>query len=206
MMWMIHVLRQAGSGRFNQGVSICTRTGDAGTTGLMYNRRVSKTHPRIEACGAVDELNAALGVARAASRDEYIRSRILHIQKDLIDLMGEVATDRQDLARYRADGFRLLSAEAVTPLEKWIGEIESEKISFRGWATPGASAEAAALDLARSIARRAERRVEELLQNGESENRSLQIYLNRVSDLLWLLARRVETGLEGRSTARQGAS
>lgn len=174
-------------------MSICTKTGDQGTTGLMYNRRVPKTHPRIEACGAVDELNAALGVARAASNDEFPRTKLLKIQRELILLMGELATAREDAARYLKDGFEVITPPLVAVLEQWIGELEARKLSFKGWATPGETAEAAALDWARSIARRAERRVEELLITGEIENRLLQIYLNRVSDLLWLLARYAES-------------
>ncbi|MGZ8899639.1 MAG: ATP:cob(I)alamin adenosyltransferase, partial [Limisphaerales bacterium] len=84
-------------------------------------------------------------------------------------------------------------AEFSSPLENWIAEIEAQKISFKHWATPGALPDSAALDMARTIARRAERRVEGLLELGETDNRCIQVYLNRVSDLLWLLARWVET-------------
>ncbi|HTG45361.1 MAG TPA: cob(I)yrinic acid a,c-diamide adenosyltransferase [Verrucomicrobiae bacterium] len=174
-------------------MSICTKTGDAGMTGLMYNRRVSKTDPRIEACGAVDELNAALGLARAATREPLIASKILIIQKELINLMGELATHSDDLQRYVKDGFKLIDPNAPDALEDWIKDLETQKISFKGWATPGATAEAAALDFARTVSRRAERRVQELLESGEVENRNLQIYLNRISDLLWLFARWAET-------------
>lgn len=177
-------------------MSICTRTGDDGTTALLYNRRVPKTHPRIEACGAVDELNSALGLARSspasATDQEFITPKLLQIQKQLVDLMGELATDKEDLARFVRDGFKIVTADFYTPLENWIKEIEAQKISFKGWATPGATPQAAALDLARSIARRAERRVEELLESSLTENRHLQVYLNRLSDFLWLLARRAE--------------
>jgi cob(I)alamin adenosyltransferase len=174
-------------------MSICTKTGDQGMTGLMYNRRVRKTHPRIEAYGTVDELNAALGVARASSASQFISGKLLHIQNTLVDLMGELATDKPDLERYTKDGYKIIGCEPSNELEGWIKEIEAQKISFKGWATPGATQEAAALDLARTIARRAERRVEELLESGETDNRNLQVYLNRVSDLLWLMARWAET-------------
>jgi cob(I)alamin adenosyltransferase len=177
-------------------MSICTKTGDDGTTGLMYNRRVPKTHPRIEAYGTIDELNASLGVARAVSHDEFITSKLLHIQKQLIYVMGELATDKADLARYEKDGFKSIKPEHAAELERWIKEIEAQKISFQGWATPGATPEAAALDMARTIARRAERRVEELLKTKETENRNIQIFLNRTSDLLWLMARWCETRSE----------
>jgi cob(I)alamin adenosyltransferase len=173
-------------------MSICTKTGDAGTTALMYNRRVSKTHPRIEACGTVDELNAALGLARSSSPHEFVTSRVFHLQKDLILLMGELATTAEDMPRFLKDGFAVITAELSDPIEGWIREIEAQRVSFKHWATPGANPEAAALDVARTICRRAERRVQELLESGEIQNRNIQIYLNRVSDLLWLLARWTE--------------
>ena len=159
----------------------------------MYNRRVPKTHPRLEAYGTVDELNAALGIARATSKADFVTSKLFHIQKTLVDLMGELATDKADLQRYAKDGYKIIGADLSAELESWIKEIEAQKVSFKHWATPGATLESAALDMARTIARRAERRVEGLLQLHEIENRSIQVYLNRVSDLLWLLARWVET-------------
>ena len=101
--------------------------------------------------------------------------------------------DKADLDRYAKDGYKIIGREFPDELEGWIKEIEAQKISFKGWATPGATPEAAALDVARTVARRAERRVEQLLESGEVENRHLQIYLNRLSDLLWLMARWAET-------------
>lgn len=170
-------------------MSICTKTGDQGTTGLMYNRRVSKTHPRIEAFGAVDELNSAIGLARAHAASEFARAKLLTIQSELVSLMGELATAKEDMTRYLKDGFSVIAPEMAARLEEWIHDIEAQKVSFKGWATPGENVEAAALDMARAISRRAERRIQELLESGEIENRLLQVYLNRVSDFLWLLAR-----------------
>ena len=159
----------------------------------MYNRRVSKADPRVEACGTIDELNSALGLVRAFSSEPFITDKILGTQKQLIAVMGEIATAPEDRDRYAEDGFELIAASHYEPFERWIKELEAQKISFKGWATPGATQTAAFLDMGRSICRRAERRVEELLQSGVSQNRSLQIYLNRLSDLLWLLARWDET-------------
>ena len=141
----------------------------------------------------MDELNSAIGFARAANKDEFITSRLFKIQKDLVDVMGELATDRADLERYAKDGYKIIGPDLATELETWIKEIEAQKVSFKHWATPGATQESAALDLTRSIARRAERRVEDLLQSKETENRNIAVYLNRLSDLLWLLARYHET-------------
>ena len=175
-------------------MSIITKTGDKGTTGLMYNRRVSKCHPRVEAYGAVDELNAALGVARAiATDDEFITQLLLSIQKDLVILMGELATIPEDIEKYVKDGYRLVTAEMGARLEKIAKEIEGQNISFHGWATPGANRVSAALDVARTVCRRAERRVCGLEENQEIRNPDLLIYLNRLADLLWLFARWAET-------------
>ena len=174
-------------------MSIATRTGDAGTTGLMYNRRVSKCHPRVEAYGSVDELNAALGLARATVAPAFVRTNLLVIQRDLVTLMGELATGVEELPRYVKDGFTLVTAELTVKLDLLVREIEAQNVSFKGWATPGASVAAATLDLARTTCRRAERRICALQETGQLCNPEILIYLNRLSDLLWLFARWVET-------------
>jgi cob(I)alamin adenosyltransferase len=174
-------------------VSIATKTGDDGTTGLMYGRRVPKTHPRVEAGGAVDELNAALGVMRASAEHDFVRGNLLAIQKDLIVLMGEVGVATEDLPRYVKDGYSTVTPERTAKLNSLVSEIEGQNVSFKGWATPGGTLEAAALDMARTICRRAERRVCGLVETGELKNPEIIIYLNRLSDLLWLFARWVET-------------
>lgn len=177
-------------------MSIATKTGDSGTTGLMYNRRVSKCHPRVEAYGAVDELNTAIGMARATADENFIRENLLLIQKDLVVLMGELATQVEDLPRYAKDGFTIVSSELAVKLDGLVKAIESQKISFKGWATPGANLNSAALDVARTTCRRAERRVCVLQESDQLKNAEIIIYLNRLSDTLWLLARWVETNLE----------
>jgi cob(I)alamin adenosyltransferase len=174
-------------------MSIATKTGDNGTTGLMYGRRVPKNHPRVEACGSVDELNAAIGLARALATESFIREPLLSIQKDLIGLMGEVGVLAEDLARYAQNGYAFVRPEMTARLDALVGEIEAQKISFRGWATPGETVPAAALDVARTVCRRAERRVFDLQESGELKNAEVMIYLNRLSDLLWLMARWTES-------------
>ena len=173
-------------------MSIVTKTGDLGMTALMYGRRVPKDHPRVEAYGAVDELNAALGVARATSVGDFVRENLLRIQNELVVLMGELATAPEDLPRYLKDGFAQLGAEKTAKLEEVIREIEP-KVSLKDWAMPGATLNGAALDSARVACRRAERRVCSLKDAGELRNEEIIVYLNRLSDLLWLLARFVET-------------
>jgi len=176
-----------------QTMSIVTKTGDSGTTGLIYGRRVSKTHPRVEACGVIDELNAALGFARATATENFVSENLFWIQKSLVDLMGDVGVLAEDLPRYAKDGYSLVTPEMTAKLEKLVKEIEAQNISFKGWATPGATKNSAALDVARTVCRRAERRVCDLQESGELKNGEIIIYLNRLSDLLWLFARWVET-------------
>jgi len=174
-------------------MSLTTKGGDAGTTGLMYNRRVSKCHPRVEACGAVDELNAALGLVRATAPQAVLREQVLAIQHELVTLMGELATSLEDLPRYRQDGFPLVTSEWTARLDRLAGELESRQAARRGWATPGTNPSSAALDMARTVCRRAERRVCAVQEIGQLQNPEILVYLNRLSDLLWLLARWVET-------------
>ncbi len=174
-------------------MSIVTKTGDQGTTGLMYNRRVSKCHPRVEAYGCVDELNAAIGLARATAEQDFIRDHLLAIQKDLVILMGELATAVDDLPRYVKDGFLLTVPEMTKQLDQLVQKIEARNVSYKGWATPGASVHSAALDVARTVCRRAERRVCELQEAGQLQNPEIVVYLNRLADLLWLFARWVES-------------
>ncbi len=129
-------------------MSIATRTGDNGTTGLMYNRRVSKCHPRVEAYGTVDELNTALGLARAITAHPFIRESLLPIQKDLVTVMGELATAVDDLPRYVADGYPTAGSGLTEKLDQLVATLEAQDITYKGWATPGATPDAAALDIA----------------------------------------------------------
>jgi cob(I)alamin adenosyltransferase len=174
-------------------VSIVTKTGDKGTTALMYGRRVPKTHPRVEAYGTVDELNAAIGLARASATHDFIRANLLAIQKDLVVLMGELATGVEDLPRYVKDGYTLVTSAMTHKLDAVVKEIEAQSITFKGWATPGDTMNSSALDMARTVCRRAERRVCALQDADLLHNSEIIVYLNRLADLLWLMARWVET-------------
>ena len=173
-------------------MSIATRTGDDGTTGLMYNRRVSKTHPRVEASGSIDELNASLGLARASRHDEWLGGELLAIQLQLVTVMGELATVPDDLERYARDGFARVTPGLTGKLDALVKHLESQSVTFKGWAMPGGTLQSAALDLARTACRRAERRVCAVRELGESVNPEIVIYLNRLSDVLWLMGRWVE--------------
>ena len=181
--------RECGSPYFK--MSIATKTGDAGETSLMYGRRVPKTDARVDAYGCVDELNSALGLVRATAAAP-LAEQILSIQKELVTVMGELATAPQDLARYQKDGFALTTAAMVDRLTAAIDDLEKDKTLYgKGWAMPGNTPLAAALDMARTVCRRAERRVA-ALDSKEHSIAEILRYLNRLSDLCWLLARFTE--------------
>ena len=173
-------------------MSIATRTGDQGKTSLMYGRRVDKYDLRVETYGTVDELNAALGVARAQAKLPLVTTELLLIQKELVTLMGELAVAPEDAERYAKDKYPKLTEDMLQRLDDLVAKIEGEKISFDGWATPGASVGSAALDVARTTCRRAERLVAKLASTNEIDLLVIR-YLNRLSDLLWLMARYTET-------------
>lgn len=170
-------------------MSIVTKTGDQGETSLMYGRRVSKNDPRVEAYGTVDELTAALGLARAQSQDKFVSDQILAVQKDLITVMGELATAPEDMARYLKDGFKQITPEMVDRIGAVIVDLEKDKSLYpKDWVIPGGNAVSAALDLARAICRRAERSVAGFKDTSGEVLR----YLNRLSDFCWILARLAE--------------
>jgi cob(I)alamin adenosyltransferase len=167
-------------------MSIVTKTGDKGETALMYGRRVSKSDPRVDAYGRVDELTAALGLARAFSENAFISEQILLVQKDLIVLMGELATAREDIERYVKDEFKLTSAGMIDRIGGVIVDLEKDKSLYpKDWVIPGGTVVSAALDFARTTARHAERRVAAL----KNLNPEILRYLNRLSDFCWVLAR-----------------
>ncbi len=174
-------------------MSIATKTGDAGETSLMYGRRVPKTDARVDAYGCVDELNAALGLVRVTATDPFVADHVLAIQKELILVMGELATAQEDLSRYRKDGYEVTTGAMVDRLTAVIDELEKDKLlHFKGWAIPGSTMLSAALDIARTTCRRAERRVAVVASGGGPFNAEILRYLNRLSDLCWLLGRYAE--------------
>jgi cob(I)alamin adenosyltransferase len=175
-------------------MSIATKTGDDGSTALMYGRRVSKNDVRVAAYGTVDELNAALGFVRATAGETFITDAVFAIQKELVILMGELAVADEDRERYAKGGFQFVEPAMVEALTAIVDDIEkNHKITYDGWATPGATLGSAALDLARTTCRRAERHVIALRETGAQVNPEIVRYLNRLSDLCWLWARWVET-------------
>ncbi len=173
-------------------MSIATRTGDGGTTALMYGRRVSKDSPRVEAYGEVDELNACLGLARAQIEGSQ-KGSLERIQKALVGLMGELAVATEDLPRYEADGYARIKDEDLAFLDGEIERFERDAAPAKGWSTPGGHVAGAAVDLARAVCRRAERGVWRLEKKEGKVRTIIPRYLNRLSDLLWLLERDLES-------------
>lgn len=170
-------------------MSIVTKTGDQGETSLMYGRRLPKNNPRSEAYGAVDELTAALGLARAGCEDKFVAEQILAVQKELINVMGELSTLPEDRQRYTKDGFQIVEAKMVDRIGGVIVDLEKDKSVYpKDWVIPGGNPVSAALDLARTICRRAERQVATL----NDPNPEILRYLNRLSDFCWILARLTE--------------
>lgn len=170
-------------------MSIVTKTGDQGETSLMYGRRLPKNNPRSEAYGAVDELTAALGLARAGCEDKFVTEQILAVQKELINVMGELSTLPEDRQRYTKDGFQIVEAKMVDRIGGVIVDLEKDKSVYpKDWVIPGGNPVSAALDLARTICRRAERQVATL----NDPNPEILRYLNRLSDFCWILARLTE--------------
>ena len=174
-------------------MSIVTKTGDKGETSLMYGHRVPKSHPRVDAYGCVDELTSALGLARSIATDTFISDEILAAQKDLIVVMGELATAPSDRERFAKDGFHITTSAMVERITAVINELEEDKSLYpKDWVIPGETRVSAALDFARTTCRCAERHIAALSTNDTEFNREILRYLNRLSDLCWILARYVE--------------
>lgn len=173
----------------NRLSKIITRTGDTGTTGLGDGSRLPKDSPRIEAIGTVDELNSAIGVLRALpTLQPAVSQLLLRIQHDLFDLGGELAVP----------GYNALTEAHVAGLEAMVEELNATLPPLKEFILPGGSEAAARCHMARTIARRAERRCW-TLAHAESAHAVGLIYLNRLSDLLFVLARslaRQEGGTE----------
>ncbi len=159
-----------------------TRTGDDGFTGLLGDERVPKYHPRPETVGTVDEASAALGMARALARAEQTAGLLITIQRDLYHLMAEISATAENAAR-----FRVVDAQRVQWLEDQADELSRLVEMPREFILPGDSPAGAALALGRTIVRRAERLVAQLLHSGEIDNPELLRYLNRLSSLCFVL-------------------
>jgi cob(I)alamin adenosyltransferase len=168
-------------------MSIATKTGDKGRTALIGGERVTKSDPRVEAYGTIDELTAALGFARSICADEEVRELTKAFQRELFALSGAVANpvSAQKEPPYVTDAM-------VEALTAHVTRIEAIEGILSDWSLPGEHAAAAAYDIARTICRRAERAVVRLEETGADLPIQAIAYLNRLSDLLWLFSRLLE--------------
>ncbi len=167
---------------------VTTGTGDTGYTGLLGEQRVAKYDPRPDTFGTVDEATSALGLARAMAQDQHVKDIIYRIQQELYLLMGELATPPEN---YEKMGLRM-TTEHVQRLEQVEEELKRAVEIPNKFIIPGDTLTGAALDLARTIIRRAERMAVKLLHDGVIQNTEVIRYLNRLSDLVFILARYVE--------------
>ena len=167
---------------------VTTGTGDTGYTGLLGEQRVPKYDPRPDTFGTVDEATSALGLARALTSNPEAKQIIYQVQQELYLLMGELATPPEN---YEKIGLRM-TPEHVQRLEQVENKLKEEVEIPNKFIIPGDSPDGAALDLARTIIRRAERMAVKLLHDGAIQNGEVVRYLNRLSDLIFILARYIE--------------
>jgi cob(I)alamin adenosyltransferase len=185
-------------------MKIYTRTGDDGTTGLLYGGRVPKDSPVISANGAVDEAQSALGMVRAeVERDSELDEILVRLERDLYVLMAEVATAEVNRPKLKP-GVTLVTSDMVASLEDLIDELSGRFPPIKDFVVPGHDRVSAGLDVARTVTRRAERTALAAIPPGSHAG----AYLNRLSDLLWTMARWQEHGesLKARQTSRRHAA
>jgi cob(I)alamin adenosyltransferase len=182
-------------------VRIYTKKGDDGTTGLLYGGRVSKADPATEAYGSVDEAVAALGMVRALAGDPYVNELILRLQRELFVVGADLATNPDDRKKLKP-GVSLATKDMAARLEESIDDMVEVHPLPQEFIVPGANPVSAALDVARTAVRRAERRTVELRDGGGEVNPEALRYLNRLSDLLFVLARWQAGGDEAPSRER----
>ena len=202
---------RAAADRLPYDSAVATGRGDDGSTGLLYGGdRISKDDPRTEAYGAIDEAVAALGLARArlGLKEEYgllgpalepIRDLILRLQRELFVVAAELATNPGAWDRLE-DGRSRVSAEMVAALDETLQELEGHVTLPHEFVLPGETATSAGIELARTIVRRAERRAVGLGRDGLIPGNHLLPYLNRLADLLWVLARAAEQAEDRQAT------
>lgn len=169
-------------------MSIATRTGDTGTTALLFGRRVPKTHPRLEAYGTVDELSAVLGLVRVSARQSFVKETVLRVQKELIQMGAELATDDEDLKKMASAQIYGIQDEHLARLDELVASYEARLPKPKGFVQAGSSIQTAYLHQARTVCRRAERAVWHLREKGGHVSDLVPQYLNRLADVLWLMA------------------
>jgi cob(I)alamin adenosyltransferase len=178
-------------------MSIATKRGDGGQTNLPGGVRVSKAHPRVECYGTIDELISQLGLARALASDPEVNDWARQIQRELFKVGSAIGT---------APGSRKpapeITVEMIAALDADVQRIEAMPGILNDWSVPGELAGSAAFDVARTVCRRAERLAVALHETGELPNPQILVYLNRLSDVLWLVGRMLELRAGANATLR----
>ncbi len=167
---------------------IYTKKGDAGETSLLFGGRVSKADPRCEAYGTIDQAVSAMGLARALSKERRVGEMLLHVQREMFTVGAELATDPENYQLLQ-ENFGTVTSDMVDRLEAFIDELDAQVDLPRAFVVPGASVGSGALDLARAMLRAGERRVVDIQRAGLPANPEVLRYLNRLSDLLFMMAR-----------------
>ena len=169
-------------------MTLYTRAGDEGETSLLFGQKLSKASPRTEAYGSLDSAISAMGLARALCKDDRVKETLLRLQRELFTVGSELATPPEDLDKLE-EYFKPVDAGMTEALENEIDDLKSQVRLPRAFIVPGATAGSGAIDMARSLLRTAERRTVALSDAGELPNGEVLRYLNRLSDLLFILAR-----------------
>jgi cob(I)alamin adenosyltransferase len=185
-------------------MSIATKHGDSGQTGLVGGVRISKADPRVETYGTVDELNATLGFARSICQNKQICEWTEEIQKTLFRVGAALATPPESKTPEDKKAPVTVSAEDVEKLTALVYSMEATEGILSDWSLPGAHTEAAAYEVARTVCRRAERDVVRFAESGEPVDSQILAYLNRLSDVIWLFGRLLELQAGVDSRLRDG--
>ncbi len=181
-------------------MSIATKRGDGGQTSLAGGTRVSKGHLRVEAYGTIDELNSVMGFARSICEDPEVREIVKAIQRELFRVGSAVATGPGSRKKPPP-----VTENMVEALTAQVPRIEAIEGVLSDWSLPGEHPASSAFDVARTVCRRAERHLVRLAESGEELNPPVLAYLNRLSDLLWLLGRLLEARAGIDATLRDAA-
>jgi cob(I)alamin adenosyltransferase len=180
-------------------MSISTKRGDAGETALVGGMRVSKAHPRVECYGTIDELISQMGFARSICQDAEVRESVRKVQRELYQVGSAIATPPESTMAAPE-----IAPALVAALDEEVHRIEALPGVLGDWSLPGELPDAAVIDVARTICRRAERLAVGLMETGAIRDPSILTYLNRLSDLLWLWGRLLEARQGVDSSLRAG--
>jgi cob(I)alamin adenosyltransferase len=174
-------------------MSIVTKKGDEGKTGLLGGQRVSKYHPKVECYGDIDELIAFLGLAKVLIDDEDMVELVENIQKELMTAATEIASDAEKAEKLTSK----INSGTIKKIDDKILYYENSLTPIKEFVIPGKDLASSCLHLSRTVARRAERKIAKLVDDNLLKNKELLVFMNRLSDLLFTMARKIETQIDG---------